>query len=81
MILVRCPCLAGEQSRHRQIASLENGIADRRGLYNESLNIDNVQIEVLSASIVAKLFSFGEELLPGYHVAEKTDGDMQQLFG
>src|SRR3990172_3553884 len=41
-----------------RITSLENGIADRRELYNETVNINNVQIEVFPASIIASLFNF-----------------------
>jgi len=63
-----------------RITSLENGIADRRELYNESVNINNVQIEVFPASIIANLFSFGEKPLLEFSVAEKTDVDMKQLF-
>jgi len=64
-----------------RITSLENGIADRRELYNESVNINNVQIEVFPASIIARLFNFGEKPLLEFSVAEKTDVDMKQLFG
>ena len=64
-----------------RITSLENGIADRRELYNESVNINNVQIEVFPASIIARLFSFGEKPLLEFSAAEKADVDMRQLFG
>ena len=64
-----------------RITSLENGIADRRELYNESVNINNVQIEVFPASIIAKMFNFGEKPLLEFSAAEKTDVDMKQLFG
>ena len=63
-----------------RITSLENGIADRRELYNESVNINNVQIEVFPASIIAKLFNFGVKPLLEFSAAEKTDVDMKQLF-
>ena len=63
-----------------RITSLENGIADRRELYNEAVNINNVQIEVFPASIVAKLFNFGEKPLLEFSASEKTDVDMKQLF-
>ncbi|MDP1996244.1 MAG: LemA family protein [Gallionella sp.] len=63
-----------------RITSLENGIADRRELYNESVNINNVQIEVFPASIVAKLFNFGEKPLLEFSTSEKADVDMKQLF-
>ena len=64
-----------------RITSLENGIADRRELYNESVNINNVQIEVFPASIIAKMFNFAEKPLLEFSAAEKTDVDMKQLFG
>ena len=67
------------QLQHR-ITSLENGIADRRELYNETVNINNVQIEVFPASIIAKLFNFGEKPLLEFSSAEKADVNMKQLF-
>lgn len=63
-----------------RITSLENGIADRRELYNETVNINNVQIEVFPASIIAALFSFGEKPLLEFSAGEKADVDMKQLF-
>lgn len=63
-----------------RISSLENGIADRRELYNDSVNINNVQIEVFPGSIIAKLFNFGEKPLLEFSVAERADVDMKQLF-
>lgn len=63
-----------------RITSLENGIADRRELYNESVNINNVQIEVFPASIIARLFNFGEKPLLEFSAAEKNDVDVKQLF-
>jgi LemA protein len=64
-----------------RITSLENGIADRRELYNEAVNINNVQIEVFPASVVANLFNFGEKPLLEFLAAEKADVDMKSLFG
>lgn len=63
-----------------RITGLENGIADRRELYNESVNINNVQIEVFPASIIARLFGFGEKPLLEFSSSEKADVDMKQLF-
>jgi len=63
-----------------RITSLENAIADRRELYNESVNINNVQIEVFPSSIIANIFSFGEKPLLEFSSAEKADVDMKQLF-
>jgi len=63
-----------------RISSLENGIADRRELYNEAVNINNVQIEVFPSSVIAKLFNFVEKPLLEFSVAEKADVNMKQLF-
>lgn len=63
-----------------RITSLENGIADRRELYNESVNINNVQIEVFPASIIANMFNFGEKPLLEFSATEKADVDMKSLF-
>jgi len=63
-----------------RITSLENGIADRRELYNESVNINNVQIEVFPANLLASLFGFGEKPLLEFSATEKADVDMKQLF-
>src|SRR5574340_1807499 len=40
-----------------RITSLENGIADRRELYNESVNIYNVGIEQFPAVLVANMLA------------------------
>ena len=49
-----------ETFKHLQsrISSLENGIADRREFYNESVNINNVRIEQFPDSVVAELFRY-----------------------
>jgi len=63
-----------------RISSLENGIADRRELYNDSVNINNVQIEVFPASIIAKMFNFKDKPMLEFSTAEKADVDMKSLF-
>jgi LemA protein len=63
-----------------RISSLENSIADRRELYNEAVNINNVQIEVFPASIIASMFNFVEKPLLEFTETEKSDVDLKQLF-
>lgn len=41
-----------------RIVALEEGIADRREIYNDSVSINNVRIEVFPDNIVARLFGF-----------------------
>ena len=62
------------------ISSLENGIADRRELYNDAVNINNVQIEVFPASLIARFFAFGAKPMLEFASDEKADPDIKQLF-
>jgi LemA protein len=64
-----------------RITALENAIADRRELYNESVNINNVRIEQFPDSIIASLFRFEAKPLLVFATAEKADVDMKALFG
>ncbi len=63
-----------------RITQLENGIADRRELYNESVNINNVRIEQFPDVVLAGLFGFKEAKLLEFDAAEKTDVDVKGLF-
>ncbi len=63
-----------------RITALENGIADRRELYNESVNINNVRIEQFPDSIIAGMFRFEAKPLLEFASAEKADVDMKALF-
>ena len=63
-----------------RITGLENGIADRRELYNDAVNINNVRIEQFPDALVAKLFSFSEKPLLEFSASEKTDVNMAKLF-
>ncbi len=64
-----------------RITALENGIADRRELYNEAVNINNVRIEQFPATLIAGLFRFEDKPLLEFASAEKADVDMKALFG
>lgn len=64
----------------QRITGLENGIADRRELYNESVNIYNVGIEQFPAVLVALMFHYEARPLLEFATAEKADVDMKQLF-
>ncbi|HLB13584.1 MAG TPA: LemA family protein [Burkholderiales bacterium] len=63
-----------------RITQLENGIADRRELYNESVNINNVRIEQFPDVVLAGLFGFKEAKLLEFDAAAKTDVDVKSLF-
>ena len=64
----------------QRITSLENGIADRRELYNDAVNINNVRVEQFPDSLIAGLLRFGSKPLLEFSASEKADIDMKQLF-
>ena len=67
------------QLQHR-ITALENGIADRRELYNDAVNINNVRINQFPDLILARLFHFEAKKLLEFSSVEKADPDIKQLF-
>lgn len=64
-----------------RISTLENAIADRRELYNEAVNINNVRVEQFPDALVARIFGFDARPLLEFAAAEKADVDMKALFG
>lgn len=64
-----------------RITALENAIADRRELYNEATNINNVRVEQFPDAIIAQLFRFDAKPLLEFAAAEKADVDIKVLFG
>jgi len=64
-----------------RISSLENGIADRRELYNDAVNINNVSIEQFPGAVVANMFNFTAKPLLEFSAEEKADVDVKTLFG
>ncbi len=73
---------ANESFQHLQgrITGLENAIADRRELYNEGVNLNNVRIEQFPDMVVARLFKFGPHPLLEFGEEEKRDVSLKQLF-
>jgi LemA protein len=63
-----------------RISTLENGIADRREFYNESVNINNVRIEQFPDSIIAGLFAFRPAQLLRFSAQQLRDVDVKALF-
>lgn len=68
------------QHLQQRISGLENGIADRRELYNAAVNINNVRIEQFPDVLIARLFTFQPAELLRFSEAEKADVDLRQLF-
>jgi LemA protein len=63
-----------------RITGLENGIADRRELYNESVNIYNVRIEQFPDTLIANMLHFTGQPLLEFSTVEKSDVDLKTLF-
>ena len=68
------------QQLQGRISQLENGIADRREVYNEAVNLNNVRIEQFPDVVVARLFNFRDFGLLEFNEEEKRDVNMQALF-
>lgn len=73
---------ANESFQHLQarISDLENGIADRRELYNDSVNQNNIRIEQFPDVIVANFFKFKAHDLLEFSEEETADVDIKGLF-
>ncbi len=73
---------ADEQFSHLRdrISQIENAIADRRELYNESVNLNNIRIEEFPDLIIARLLAFGPRQLLEFSLEETSNPDLRQLF-
>ncbi|MHB1701905.1 MAG: LemA family protein [Acidobacteriaceae bacterium] len=63
-----------------RISGLEESIADRRELYNATVNANNVRIDQFPDVLVARLFGFNPTILFKVIGAEKADVDLKALF-
>jgi len=71
----------GFQHLRTRISELENTIADRRELYNEAVNLNNIRIQTFPDLIVARMFDFRQSALLEFTEEQKRDVDLGQLFG
>lgn len=73
---------ADETFRHLQqrISGLESSIADRREVYNESVNNNNIRIEQFPDTLIARPFGFKALELLRFDAAEKRDVSVGELF-
>lgn len=77
------PELKADQSfghLQQRITGLENAIADRREIYNESVNNNNVRIEQFPDVIIARVFNFKDFDLLEFSEEETADVDVKSLF-
>ena len=71
---------AGFRHLQGRITELEEAIADRRELYNESVNLFNIRIQTFPDLIVARLFEFKSASLLEFTEEQKRDVDLGKLF-
>ena len=63
-----------------RITGLEEGIADRRELYNEQVRINNTRIAQFPEVLIAQRYGFVAKPLLEFSAAEKADVDVGALF-
>ena len=68
------------QHLQQRITGLENAIADRREVYNEAVNNNNVRLEQFPDVIIARFFAFKDFELLEFSDAETADVDVKSLF-
>jgi LemA protein len=73
---------ASEPFRHLQdrISGLETAIADRREVYNDAVNTNNVRIDAFPDLLIARLGDFPPAQLLHFQAAEKSDVDLKAAF-
>jgi len=71
---------ASFQQLSQRISYLEDSIADRRELYNDSVNVNNMRIEQLPDLLIARLFTFKPFELLEFAEA-RAAVDVRGLFG
>ena len=63
-----------------RISALETAIADRREIYNEAANAQNVRIETFPDAIIAGMFNFAPARLLKFDAAQTADVDVGLAF-
>jgi LemA protein len=69
------------QNLQSRISALETAIADRREVYNDAVNAQNVRIETLPDAIVARWFGFSASPLLKFSAEQTSDVDVKLAFG
>ena len=64
-----------------RIIALEESIADRRELYNDQVNLNNIRVKVFPDVIIAQQFGFLAAQLLEFADEEKRDVNVGALFG
>jgi len=69
------------QNLQTRISALETGIADRREIYNDAVNANNVRIESFPDAIIARSFNFGPAQPLKFTTEQTSDVDLKLAFG
>src|ERR1700678_305982 len=64
-----------------RITALEESIADRRELYNDQVNLNNIRVKVFPDVVIAQKFGFPPAQLLEFTNEEKRDVEVGALFG
>jgi LemA protein len=64
-----------------RIIGLEESIADRRELYNDQVNLNNIRVKVFPDVLIAQKFAFTTAQLLEFTGEEKRDVSVSALFG
>lgn len=70
---------AGFRQLQGRVTEIENAIADRRELYNESVNIYNTRIESVPDVFIARMFNYGQRKL--WEIEPEHRKDVEIKFG
>jgi LemA protein len=68
------------QQLQSRITALEESIADRRELYNDQVNLNNIRVKTFPDVLIAQQFGFGSAHLLEFGAEEKADVDVGALF-
>ena len=60
--------------------SVAPGFADRRELYNDQVNLNNIRVKVFPDVMIAQKFGFAPAQLLEFSASEKADVDLGALF-
>jgi LemA protein len=63
-----------------RITALEESIADRRELYNDQVNLNNIRVKMFPDVVIAQRFGFPSAQLLEFTSDEKRDVDIGALF-
>lgn len=68
------------QQLHQRISALEDGISDRRELYNDTVTLNNTRVEQFPDVLIARMFNFDKKPLLEFSEEAKQDVNIDALF-